>query len=130
MSQITVHDDPGTGLIPPTKMVPRIQPERPIRLKEISMTNPQVRKYHRILMVVLIVIIMMGFSTSMGRPNVATAAPSAAMGSGDFLKTNGTVIRKNSGSGAIVNLRGTNLGGWLLQEGWMSPAGEAALNRS
>lgn len=45
----------------------------------------------------------------------------AAFGSADFLKTNGKVIRNNSGNGAIVNLRGTNLGGWLLQEQWMSP---------
>lgn len=40
-----------------------------------------------------------------------------------FLKANGTVLRNNYGTGNIVNLRGTNLGGWLLQEGWMSPLG-------
>jgi endoglucanase len=39
----------------------------------------------------------------------------------DFLKANGTVLRNNYGNGNIVNLRGTNLGGWLLQEPWMSP---------
>jgi aryl-phospho-beta-D-glucosidase BglC (GH1 family) len=38
-----------------------------------------------------------------------------------FIKASGTVLRDNSGTGAIVNLRGTNLGGWLLQEDWMSP---------
>ncbi|TVX99994.1 cellulase family glycosylhydrolase [Cohnella terricola] len=45
------------------------------------------------------------------------------MKASDFLKTNGTVIRNNSGTGSVVNLRGTNLGGWMLQEGWMSPLG-------
>lgn len=40
-----------------------------------------------------------------------------------FLKANGTVLRDNFGTGNIVTLRGTNLGGWLLQEGWMSPLG-------
>lgn len=52
----------------------------------------------------------------------------AAFGNTDFLKANGTVIRNNSGTGSVVNLHGTNLGGWLLREGWMSPLGEAALS--
>ncbi|GFP74581.1 cellulase family glycosylhydrolase [Clostridium fungisolvens] len=47
----------------------------------------------------------------------------ATIGSTGFLKTNGTVIRDNKGTGSVVNLRGTNLGGWLLQENWMSPLG-------
>jgi endoglucanase len=47
----------------------------------------------------------------------------AAFTSADFLKASGTVLRNNSGTGAVVNLRGSNLGGWLLQENWMSPAG-------
>ncbi|GKU26523.1 cellulase family glycosylhydrolase [Clostridium folliculivorans] len=47
----------------------------------------------------------------------------ATIGSTGFLKTSGTVIRDNKGTGSVVNLRGTNLGGWLLQEGWMSPIG-------
>ncbi|GAA0137808.1 hypothetical protein YSY43_46490 [Paenibacillus sp. YSY-4.3] len=45
------------------------------------------------------------------------------IGPDGFLKTSGTVIRDRSGTGNIVNLRGTNLGGWMLQEGWMSPLG-------
>jgi aryl-phospho-beta-D-glucosidase BglC (GH1 family) len=45
----------------------------------------------------------------------------ATIGSNGFLKTSGTVIKDNKGTGSVVNLRGTNLGGWLLQEGWMSP---------
>ena len=45
----------------------------------------------------------------------------SALGSADFLKTNGTQIRKNYGSGDVVYLRGTNAGGWLVQENWMNP---------
>lgn len=48
---------------------------------------------------------------------------SAAFGPGDFLKANGPVVRNHSGTGNIINLRGTNLGGWLLQEEWMTPSG-------
>jgi aryl-phospho-beta-D-glucosidase BglC (GH1 family) len=59
-----------------------------------------------------------------------TPAAQAAFGPADFLKTNGTTIRNNSGTGAIVTLKGTNLGGWLLQEGWMSPLGFPALSRA
>lgn len=43
----------------------------------------------------------------------------------DFLKTNGQVIKNNSGKGNVVQLKGTNLGGYLLQEDWMSPLGAA-----
>lgn len=60
-------------------------------------------------------------------PVAANAAPLAA---GDFLKVNGNVIKTNSGTGSTVNLRGTNLGGWLTQEDWMSPLGEFALDRT
>jgi aryl-phospho-beta-D-glucosidase BglC (GH1 family) len=51
----------------------------------------------------------------------APGAARAALGSGDFLKASGTSLRNGSGAGAVVALRGTNLGGWLLQENWMSP---------
>ncbi|WP_051200144.1 cellulase family glycosylhydrolase [Flavobacterium subsaxonicum] len=53
-----------------------------------------------------------------------------ALTASDFLKTSGTVIRKNSGTGAVVNLRGTNLGSWLSMEYWMCPMGTGSLNRS
>ena len=45
----------------------------------------------------------------------------SALGSNDFLKVNGTQIRKSKGSGDVVYLRGTNAGGWLVQENWMNP---------
>lgn len=41
----------------------------------------------------------------------------------DFLKTDGKLIRNNYGKGDIVSLKGINLGGWLLREGWMDPIG-------
>ena len=37
------------------------------------------------------------------------------------MKVNGTQIRKQKGTGDIVYLRGTNAGGWLVQENWMNP---------
>ena len=37
------------------------------------------------------------------------------------MKVNGTQIRKQKGTGDIVYLRGTNAGGWLVQEDWMNP---------
>lgn len=38
-----------------------------------------------------------------------------------FLKTDGKVMRNNFGSGNVVQLRGTNVGGWLVMEEWQSP---------
>lgn len=58
---------------------------------------------------------------------IAAAVPGAtvkaAFSQDDFLQASGTVLKNKSGTGAVVSLRGTNLGGWLLQENWMSPAG-------
>lgn len=53
-----------------------------------------------------------------GPQNVKAAS---ALTSSDFLKTNGTTIRKAYGNGDTVYLRGTNAGGWLVQEDWMNP---------
>ena len=41
----------------------------------------------------------------------------------NFLKVSGTEIRDHAGKGNPVALRGINLGGWLLREGWMDPIG-------
>ncbi|MES2487465.1 MAG: cellulase family glycosylhydrolase [Bacteroidota bacterium] len=57
-------------------------------------------------------------------------AQAQALTSADFLKANGTVLRKNSGTGDVVNLRGTNLGSWLSMEYWMGPMGTGSANRS
>ncbi len=45
----------------------------------------------------------------------------AAISNSDFLKTNGKELRNNYGSGDVVYLRGTNAGGYLVQEFWMTP---------
>jgi hypothetical protein len=60
----------------------------------------------------------------------AGVAHAAAIGASDFIKANGTVLKTGSGTGSTINLRGTNLGGWLTQEDWMSPLGEFALDRT
>lgn len=64
--------------------------------------------------------------------DVAHGGPDRSSQAADprFLKADGPVLRNRSGTGDVVALRGTNLGGWLLQEGWMSPAGEARLDRA
>ncbi|RXZ81941.1 hypothetical protein EBB07_13135 [Paenibacillaceae bacterium] len=61
---------------------------------------------------------------------IRTNTASAALGPSDFLKTDGRFIKNNNGTGEIVTLRGTNLGGWLAQEDWMSPLGEFAADRT
>jgi hypothetical protein len=57
-------------------------------------------------------------------------AAHAALGAADFIKANGNVLKTNSGTGSTINLRGTNVGGWLTQEDWMSPLGEFAVDRT
>ncbi len=37
-----------------------------------------------------------------------------------FLKADGKVLRNNSGTGDLIQLKGTNVGGYLLQEFWMT----------
>ena len=39
-----------------------------------------------------------------------------------FLKADGKVLRNNYGTGDIVTLRGTNVGGWQVIEAWMCPS--------
>jgi aryl-phospho-beta-D-glucosidase BglC (GH1 family) len=70
----------------------------------------------KMLFVLLSFVILAGLLFSVSPP-----VANAAIGLSDFLKTNGKVIKNNSGTGAIVNLHGPNLGGWLMQESWMSP---------
>ena len=57
-------------------------------------------------------------------------ANATTLGASDFLKASGSVLKNSSGAGTTVNLRGTNLGGWLTQEDWMSPLGEYAVDRT
>ena len=53
--------------------------------------------------------------------NITQVKAASALGLNDFLKVNGTQIRKSKGSGDVVYLRGTNAGGWLVRENWMNP---------
>lgn len=71
------------------------------------------------LLVMLCSTLLVSLLLTVSGPSVANAA----FGSSDFLKTSGTVLKNNWGAGSVINLRGTNLGGWLLQENWMTPAG-------
>lgn len=62
-------------------------------------------------------------------PLAAAPAHADPIGPSDFLAADGAVLRTDHGTGDVVNLRGTNLGGWLTFEDWMSPLGEFALDR-
>jgi len=75
-------------------------------------------KFTRLLSLMLAVCLLSAW-VLIAKPNTA----SAAIGASDFLKTSGTLIKNNKGSGSVVSLHGTNLGGWLLEENWMSPLG-------
>lgn len=51
----------------------------------------------------------------------ADTTQTAGIKASDFLKANGKVLRNNYGSGNTVYLRGTNAGGYTVQEFWMCP---------
>lgn len=46
----------------------------------------------------------------------------------DYLKVDGLVVRNGYGKGDTIQLKGINLGGWLLREGWMDPIGFDSIN--
>ena len=52
-------------------------------------------------------------------PAAAVAAEDVALTDADFLRQDGTRLVNQSGE--TVQLRGTNIGSWLLQESWMAP---------
>ena len=74
-------------------------------------------------LVSMLLIFAMTFSMAISGKITGITQVSAreALGSNDFLKVNGTQIRKQKGTGDVVYLRGTNAGGWLVQENWMNP---------
>ena len=74
-------------------------------------------------LVSMLLVFAMTFSVAISGKITGITQVSAreALGSNDFLKVNGTQIRKQKGTGDIVYLRGTNAGGWLVQEDWMNP---------
>lgn len=77
------------------------------------------KKSFRILLTIILLLGTCLGDWSLGRPASIHAAGS--LSDTDFLKTNGTSIRKSKGTGSTVYLRGTNAGGWLVQESWMNP---------
>jgi aryl-phospho-beta-D-glucosidase BglC (GH1 family) len=54
-----------------------------------------------------------------GGRETGTVAPSTTYDPSDFLKVDATRIK--NARGELVSLYGTNLGGWLVHESWMSP---------
>ena len=74
-------------------------------------------------LVSMLLVFAMTFSMAISEKITGITQVSAreALGSNDFLKVNGTQIRKQKGTGDVVYLRGTNAGGWLVQENWMNP---------
>ena len=50
----------------------------------------------------------------------ATAKDGDEITAEDFLKASGKEVRADSGKGKIVQLKGSNAGGFLVQEPWMS----------
>lgn len=57
-----------------------------------------------------------------GRVVYASETGGTQMNLGErFLKTDGKVLKNNSGAGDIVTLHGTNIGGWQVMEQWMCP---------
>ncbi len=78
--------------------------------------------FQRNLSVLLSSIMLLGIiSAGVASGNGITAKAAAGLTAADFLKTDGTSICKANGSGDAVYLRGTNAGGWLLQESWINP---------
>ena len=51
----------------------------------------------------------------------AEAKVGTAITDDDFLKADGKNLKNKSGTGDVVNLRGTNAGGYFVQEFWMTP---------
>ena len=74
-------------------------------------------------LVSMLLVFAMTFSVAISGKITGITQVSAreALGNNDFLKVNGTQIRKQKGTGDVVYLRGTNAGGWLVQEDWMNP---------
>ena len=74
-------------------------------------------------LVSMLLVFAMTFSVAISGKITGITQVSAreSLGSNDFLKVNGTQIRKQKGTGDVVYLRGTNAGGWLVQEDWMNP---------
>lgn len=92
--------------------------------------NPPVPKWKQSWIVVLAVVLACAAAVVDPLGGVPAGAQSGPLTAVDFLAADGPVLRADGGTGDVVTLRGTNLGGWLTFEDWMSPLGEFALDRS
>lgn len=71
-----------------------------------------------VLYVMGLLVVSASLSFGISRP---TAAETVGIKSQSFLKASGKVLKDNFGNGNDVYLRGTNAGGYMLQEFWMCP---------
>lgn len=79
------------------------------------------KKFKKLVSMLLVFAMTFSVAISGKITGITQVSAREALGSNDFLKVNGTQIRKQKGTGDIVYLRGTNAGGWLVQEDWMNP---------
>jgi aryl-phospho-beta-D-glucosidase BglC (GH1 family) len=82
------------------------------------MKNSNLKK---ILSLVIVVALLFSFVIIGSKITTTKAEAAGSMSASDFLKVSGTDIKNNYGTGKNVYLRGTNAGGWLVQESWMNP---------
>lgn len=75
----------------------------------------------KIVSILLSLAMILGLGMTGAGMNIENTQAASALGANDFLKVNGSQIRKSKGNGETVYLRGTNAGGWLVQEDWMNP---------
>ena len=71
--------------------------------------------------VYIIVVTVTATNITVLKTEEVTAANTNVIKYKDFLKANGKVLKNNYGQGDTVYLRGTNAGGYMLQEFWMTP---------
>ena len=71
--------------------------------------------------VVCILVVAMTFANLNVVTTKKVSAATSKIGTMDFLKANGKVLKNCYGNGDTVYLRGTNAGGYMLQEFWMCP---------
>lgn len=86
----------------------------------------QMNKRKKLSLVLAIIMLIVGVWPSV----LATDGSASGFSADDFLKADGPVLRNRSGNGEAINLKGTNIGGWLTLEPWMSPIGRFAIPRT
>ncbi len=82
------------------------------------MEKKQMRKRLKLKNLTLGVILLGTLFSLISKPFISALAAEKITET-DFLKADGKVIKNQKGEEIV--LRGTNIGGWLVQEGWMTP---------